>query len=304
VAADLVAVQRRLDSAVDAGFAFVGGTTPIYSHLFFDGLRVFVHGIDRIRPPSERLSKIDNAEANRRMQLWSEAAALTYEWPERLVTWCAGVPHAYSILNNSDPNMPYWVASVLRERVYGGRAKVSVAEAASILKAAKKAGLHGAARARKLSGRDIQRFVAQPYCSMEVAAALLTSLAEEIRCASGERRSLLHRDRVMFLVGRELGLSVPQLLSLVWRTGGCVGSPQSEDWPARLGHASQQVVEAFGREDRLVTARCSPGRPLFVAARGRMLKPSAVGERFRRAVRSAGLEKRIVDWKHWTRRDA
>jgi hypothetical protein len=304
VAADLVAVQRRLDSAVDAGFAFVGGTTPIYSHLFFNGLRALAHGVDRARTSSERLSKIDSAEATRRMQLWSEAEALMHEWPERLVTWCAGVPHAYSILNNADAEIPYWVASVLRERVYAGRARVSVAEATSILSAAKNAGLHGTARARNLSGRDVQRFVAQPCCSVEAADALLASLTREIKSASGERRWLLHRDRVMFLLGREWGLAVPQLLALVWQVDGSVGSPRSENHPTTLRPGSKQAVQGLIKAQGLVAAGRLPGRPVFLAARGRTLKASAVGERFRRAVRIAGLAAEIQDWKQWIRHRA
>lgn len=297
--ADEVQLQRRLDDAMAAGFVELDGTGPTYSHLFFNGLRILSHGIDRVSERGDRLSKLESGDSATRLRLLGDAEALTHEWPSRLLSWCAGVRCAYSVLSNVDLVMPYWLGSVLRQQVFRAHAVMPHAEVAAIMAATQHAGLKGRGAARRLSGRDVGRRLPRSGCDEADAKALLKSLSASIRAATGARRWLLRRDRVMFVVARDLSLSMPDLAALKLGRNGGIQLPPTTGATAPRRDAARRALSRFACDVRPQACMPASSRSLFTAFDGHRLQASAIGERFRKAVRDACLVGRIVNWNHW-----
>jgi len=240
--------QTHISNVIGAGYAVIGGC-PVYSHLYFDGLRFIMGGLHRARgagrtavferlPPDERAARLE------------EAICLTQSWPNEFLTKCASLPHPYTMFAAGRSDLPWWLASVLTEHVRQTPAPLSVAEVGAIVSAVSRlSGVHTAHAARNISGIDISRMFAQPLVSDAVANELIDCLD-----AAQLYRRILLRDKAMFLVARELRLDVSQLLEAGKRderrwviAGDVAAHPRGDGRPAVLLAIRSTRAAAAGR---------------------------------------------------------
>jgi hypothetical protein len=165
---------------------------------------------------------------------------------------------------------------------------------------AREFGAYTPTAARKLSGRDVAHMLRLPPVGDDVAELLIASIDHEIGEAAEERKTLLLRDKVMFTAARCLHLSVPRLLQLETGQFPERGGQDFSFWdPIDTADRAALMLDWYQRRVRPHLLREDDVRNLFVTNDGQPLHSSAVGMRFERAVRKAGLKRAIPSWTHW-----
>lgn len=93
-------MQRAINAALDTGYFLLEPTRPVYSHLYFDGIRMLMNIIPRERRAGlrEPFELADILERSRRLLL---ATRLTANWPQTLRLRCAQRPHVYTTIVGS-----------------------------------------------------------------------------------------------------------------------------------------------------------------------------------------------------------
>jgi hypothetical protein len=296
-----VVLQRHLTGAVDAGFALVGGI-PVYSHLYFDGLRVLITALRRSASVSGH-ANFERTTGSDRLAWLHAALELTSDWPLRLLAWARSVRKPYTVLTRDVRKVPWWLDSVLRMELIQRRSRLLADEAHAILAASVRTGAGGTvAAARKLSGRDVGTVVHRRAVDDRMARSFLSSLADELHASTGIRRSLLERDLAMFVVGRALALTQAQICRLTLQDLTIALRPaRATPGLPRLDLGAGRLVEAYvaGARNAFVGER--GGSLLFPGIAGAILTPNAVGMRFSRAVRAAKLDCAEMSWGSWVR---
>lgn len=300
---EAIDAQRCIDRALEQGFATLPNQGAIYSHLYFDGLRRLMIGMAALGKFPGHIGSFERVGVGARLQRLQAAVQLADDWPNRFLGYCSQVKKPYSVFSKDAAEMPYWLASVLRQQLLARRAPVQRDEAEAIVTASERiTGRSDTFTARQLSGRSIERALARPYVSDDTADMLVASLDQEVGRSSGSRRALLLRDKVMFITARCMRLSTPQLLAL--EPGAFVGvsCARFSFWD-RVDTAAQAAAMLSWYLNRLRPQLVQDvgDLALFTAQGGVALKPNAVGSRFTRAVQEAGLSRCIPSWSHWIR---
>lgn len=300
---EAIDTQRCIDRVLDQGFATLTDHSPVYSHLYFDGLRQLMIGLVALGSLPDQRGSFEGAGIGDRLQRLQAVVMLAGDWPNRFLGFCSQVKKPYAAFTKDAVEIPYWLASVLRQQLLARRAPVHRDEAEAIATASERiTGRTGISAARLLSGRSIEHALARPCVSDDMADMLIASLDQEVSRSSGIRRALLLRDKVMFITGRCMHLSTPQLLALDPGAFAAVNCARFSFWD-RIDTMRGAAVMLSWYLDRLrpQLVQGAGGSAFFTALGGRALKPNAVGSRFTRAVQVAGLSRGIPSWNHWLR---
>ena len=295
-------MQRQIEAAVHLGFVMLANR-PLYSHLYLEGLRMLMRIQEREQPTRARQS-FEFASHQRRLDLLRTVVRLTMNWPLDFVDQCAALPHVHTTVAGSKETRPYWVESVLRGQLLTKRSPVSKLEADSIAavvarQGASKAGILKAAKA--LSGRDLAHWLRPSQVSPYTTDELIEWIDQEIAKRHGTRKNLLLRDKVMFIAARGLQLTMPKLLSIHIESIPKLGNG-AFSFCDRIDAKSAVFVmlEWYVQQVRPVL-KSGKTSAVFTSNKGTALTCTALGMRFDRAIRSAGLDREVFTWMRWTR---
>lgn len=295
--------QRCIDCAVGQGFVMLPNLGAVYSHLYFDGVRQLMTGMATLGTFPDHNGSFERLGVSARLQRLEAAMKLADDWPNRFLDYCAQVKKPYAAFARDTAEIPYWLASVLRQQLLTRSAPLYRDEAESIATASERiTGRSDISTARLLSGRSIDRVLLRPFVSDDTADMLVASIDQEVTRASGVRRAILLRDKVMFIAARCMHLSTPQLLALdpgAFATANCVGFSFWDPIDTRERAAIMLSWYLYRLRPQLVQG--TESATFFTALGGGALKPNAVGSRFTRAVQVAGLSRGIPSWNHWLR---
>lgn len=298
---DAIDAQRCIDRAVGQGFVMLPNLRAVYSHLYFDGLRQLMIGMAALGTFPDHNGSFERLGVGARLQRLQAAVKLADDWPTRFLDYCEQVKKPYAAFARDTAEIPYWLASVLRQQVMTRRAPLYRDEAECIATASERVtGRSDISTARLLSGRSIDRALLRPFVSDDTADMLIASIDQEVTRTTGVRRAILLRDKVMFIAARCMHLSTPQLLALDPRSFATQKYTGFSFWE-RIGAGERAAMMLRWYLDRLrpqlVQGKNSPA--FFIALGGGDLKPNAVGSRFTRAVQVAALHRSISSWNHW-----
>ncbi|WP_348682367.1 TniQ family protein [Acidovorax soli] len=300
---ETIDTQRCIDRVLDQGFATLLNQDAVYSHLYFDGLRQLMIGLVALDAFPGQSGSFERAGVGDRLQRLQAAVALADDWPNRFLSYCSQVKKPYAAFTKDAAEIPYWLASVLRQQLLARSAPLYRDEAEAIVTASERiTGRSDISTARLLSGRSIEHALARPCVSDDTADMLVASLDQEVSRSSGGRRALLLRDKVMFITARCMHLTAPQLLALDPMAFGGANCAQFSFWD-RIDTSARAAAMLSWYLDRLrpqlLQGTCAPA--LFIGQGGAPLKPNAVSSRFTRAVLRANLNRMILNWDEWVR---
>lgn len=299
-----VQMQLEIEHYLQSGFVMLETGQSVYSHLYFDGLRMIMRVTPQSQPSLRRII-FEYASIQQRLELLRNSMQLVADWPHRFLRRCSTLPHSYTTVSDNRANTPYWLDSVMRNHLFTGRASLSKEEAESIAAATERVKSSGVrSSSRRLSGRDIVHLLpARPMVSDDTADTLIASIDQEIAIASIRQRHILLRDKVIFIVGHCLHLHIPQLLAFNIDEFGQSDDASFSFWN-RVNTTDDAVAMIRWYIER-VRPQLGSGKTsmLFTTHDGRPLSSSALGMRFKRAVAAAQLERTIPDWTRWARVD-
>lgn len=113
-----ISLQLRINSCIDSGIAFLDESPPIYSHLFFDGLRLIIKTIVVPSRVGAGWNQPEKASCSDRLEMLHEAFCLLDRWPHALLERCSTVRHAYSRFTRDGDAVPFWLYTILRENFF------------------------------------------------------------------------------------------------------------------------------------------------------------------------------------------
>ena len=297
-----VQMQIRIDTALNDGFAVMESGQWVYSHLYFEGLRMLMRVADLPQSARHRMG-FEFASIEQRLDLLRSSIELSSDWPDRFLRRCSTLPHAYTSVSMNEQG-PYWLDSVLRTHVLNRRALLSREEADAIATAARRLDVSAplGGLTRRLSGRDIAHLLpALPTVTDDVADMLIASLDQEISIASTSYRRLLLRDKVMFIAARCFRLSIPQLLALSVDDIDVCDEEEFSFWERiDTPRCAWAMLRWYARNVRPHLALGST-KALFTSVEGKPVKGNAISMRFVRAVSAAQLRRAIPNWIQWVR---
>lgn len=298
---EAVDLQQCIDRALDFGFVLLPNQGPVYSHLYFDGLRQLMIGLSALDLVPRPGGSFECASTGIRLQMLQVAMALLQDWPTRFIEFGLNTRGSYAAFTKDAAEIPYWLASVLRHRLMARRAKLCGDEAKAIVNVSERiTGRADLATARLLSGRCVGRALARPYVSDDTSDMFVASLDQEVSRSSGSYRLLLLRDKVMFIAARCMHLSTPQMLSFNCEQFAEVDVGGFSFWDRiDTAEGGTRMLTWYVQKLRPQLLLKSQEKSLFIAYGGKALKPNAVGARFTAAVHRAGLSRSVSDWKHW-----
>lgn len=296
-----VQMQIGIDTALNDGFTVMESGQWVYSHLYFEGLRMLMRVVDLPASARHRMG-FEFASIEQRLDLLRSSIELSSDWPDRFLRRCSALPHAYTSVSMNEQG-PYWLGSVLRNHVLNRRALISKEEADAIATAAQRLDASSPLRelTRRLSGREIAHLLPTPPAVTDnMADMLIASLDQEISIASTSYRRLLLRDKVMFIAARCLRLSIPQLLALSVDDIGPCDDEEFSFWE-RIDTqcCAWAMLRWYARNVRPQLALGST-KALFTSVEGKPVKGNAISMRFVRAVSAAQLGRAIQHWNLWT----
>jgi hypothetical protein len=129
---------------------------------------------------------------------------------------------------------------------------------------------------------------------------LIASIDHDISGAKNKHRLVLLRDKVLFIAGRCMHLTLPQLLALKVSQFENKRLRNFSFWtlPNSASDASTMLAW-YVQEVRQKLAQEPMTDAMFISSKGCNLSESAVGMRFARATQSADLTKAISNWTRW-----
>ena len=304
VTAEDVLLQQQLDRLLDRGYFELAGT-PIYSHLFLDGLRLLMLGLRRFSGIASRSHRVFEhcPPAERLIQL-HEVASLLDRWPEEFLQRCKQVRRAYSLFAREIEPAPWWLWTVLRRELFSVPAPLELDEARAILDATiNVTGRESATAARQLSARDISGLVRQETAGEDDVDNLIARLDYRISETTGSAQALLLRDKVMFLVGRRMRLSLSALANLTMSEIP-LGTVSAEPFWRNANQPGdiESLLAWYVEKVRPTMASSGQSASLFISRFGGELTANAIGERLQHAARDAGMRKGLSNWAAWTAR--
>ena len=287
---------------MSVGYSVIGNSV-VYSHLYFDGLRILMSGLSALSDKAGRSVDFERAPILERLARLKAANDLLVEWPEAFIARCATIMKPYSMFTATKVTNPYWLHHVLRSELLNKTAKLSFVEARAIAYVAEKStGKTTSSSARAFSGRDVGRFLRQPALSDVIAEMFIASIDHDISGAKNKHRLVLLRDKVLFIAGRCMHLTLPQLLALKVSQFENKRLRNFSFWtlPKSASDASTMLTW-YIKEVRPKLAQDPMTDAMFISSKGRSLGESAIGMRFARAAQSADLVKVISGWSTWTK---
>lgn len=295
-------MQRHFEQVLNDGYVKVNDATEVYSHLYFEGLRILMVGLSKFDVSGVGHTNFERASIEHRLNRLRAATDLLHNWPDKFLDFCARVKAPYSVFCRDNLEIPYWLDSVLRRHVFNAYAPVSISEMTSIMQAVERDGATSIrTKVRLVSGRDATRFLPLAKGIDDgIADTLLASIDQEITGLNEKQRAILLRDKVMFIVARCLKLNATQLLAYKIRE-----LPKKDHW----NFSFWERVETADQVEAMLCWYQILIRPLFgltespllfTTSTGKNLHHSAVGARFHRAVHIANLDRAIPNWRIWT----
>lgn len=293
-------MQRYFEQILSDGYVKINDATHVYSHLYFEGLRILMVGQSKFNVVDTNRTYFERASIEHRLIQLRAATNILIDWPDRFLNFCASVKAPYSVFRRDNVQIPYWLASVLRGHVFNAYAPVSILEMNSILQVAERDGNTSIrTKIRLMSGRDATRFLPTTMgIDDDIADTLLASIDQEITGLNEKQRAILLRDKVMFIAARCLRLNATQLLAY-----------QIKELPKN--HWRFSFWERVETADQVEAMLCwyqidirpifalTKSTSLFTTSSGKDLHHSAIGARFSRAVRGANLDRQIPNWRCW-----
>lgn len=316
-------LQLQLEFVLKHGYADWAGNPAMPSLVFFEGLRALIAGITS-RQTQEHLVRsaklmgidlsgwprtgLEMASLPQRLELIRLLVIVLEDWPSNFISLVHECKLRYADLKGDSEQRPFWYEDVIRCEAGGGYAPISHEEVDAIAGVVEaKYGYFSADVARALSGRDISMHIPerlpQPV-SDEVYEDLLTSIDHQIAGALDKtERACLIRDKVMFAVGRQLGLSEGELAELTLdRLRALVPDEVGLDFSdvARTPEQARAWVEWYWNKLRSQLRPNTDIDCVFTSPRTRHgFKHSAVGVRFQRVVDAAILQRSIANYRSW-----
>lgn len=297
---DELRMQQKFDQVCSSGYAQINRETTVYSHLYFEGIRILMLGEAKLNRSKNTKKKFEHASVEERLARLSKVFKLLDDWPENFLKFCCDKKAPYSAFYQNAHEIPYWLISVLRRNVFQGYAPVSDSELFAIADVVERTGCKSPlAEARRLSGRNTSKFFRVTRVDDDTADILLASIDHSITNASESGRFILLRDKAMFITARCLHLSVTELLKYEASDSLEIDAVSFSFWD-RVETKNQVDAMLFWycRYVRMKVAN-RDSRSLFLTSNGKNLHKSCVGQRFRSAIRSAGLERVISGWRSW-----
>ena len=297
-----VRMQLEIENILQSGFVMLDTGQPVYSHLYFDGLRMIMRVVPKPQPSLRRII-FEFASIQQRLDLLRSAIQLTADWPHNFLHRCSALPHSYTTVSNNEVDTPYWLKSVLRHHLFTGRAPLSKEEAEAIAATAERIRGSGVrSSSRKLSGRDVAHLLpAQPIVSDDTADMLIASIDQEITISTIGQRYILLRDKVIFLTARCMHLHISNVLALSTDDFQQVSNASFSFWN-RVDTSDKAIAMLRWYMQRIRPKLASINTTaLFTTCDGKPLRPTALGMRFKRAVTAAQLERGIPGWTQWAR---
>lgn len=316
-------LQLQLEFALEYGYADWAGNPAMHSLVFFEGVRALIAGITS-RQTQERLVKsakligidlsgwprtgFEMASMPQRLELIRLLVIVLEGWPTNFIDLIHEYKLRYADLKGDSEHRSFWYEDVIRREAGGGYALISHEEADAIADVVKaRYGHFSGDLARALSGRDINTHIPerlpQPV-SDEVYEDLLTSLDHQIAGTLDQmERACLIRDKVMFAVGRQLGLSEAALASLTLDQLHILVPDEVELDFSDVARTSEQARAWVGWYWDKVRPKLQPKLGInhaFTSTKTRReLGRSTVGVRFHKAVDIARLQGAIPGYKCW-----
>lgn len=320
----LMALQARMDSVLTDGYADWAGNPSMHAIIFFDGFRELVAGITG-RHTQERLKSsaklggvnlsgwpsagLEMASLPLRRELFHLLAMVLEDWPVNFIRLIHECNLRYADLKGDSEQRVMWYEDVIqREAGCGHTLLVGRDEADAIANAVEiKHGHFNADMARKLSGHDIHAYVPDRLptpVSDEVYEELLTSIDHQIAVTQDKiERACLIRDKVMFAVGRQLGLSEGKLANLTLEQVRALVSDEVElDFSdvARSPAQARAWVEWYWVKMRPQLKPKPEVDCVFTSAKTRRgFKHSAVGKRFQQVVNVGMMSRCVASYVCW-----
>lgn len=145
-------MQAMLEEALDYGHVLIGDG-PVYSHLFFAGLRAIAQIVAVGRPSASlrkhaaallgvrtfepqwpgNISAIEHLSVDDRRRVMVLAMALLHDWPRRFVDVAHCVGLTASDLVGKLGTVPYWIDRVVGDELFAGSYSPSVHEIRSVI---------------------------------------------------------------------------------------------------------------------------------------------------------------------------
>ncbi|MFZ6731212.1 TniQ family protein [Undibacterium sp. Ji42W] len=298
--ADELRMQQKFDLVCSSGYSQIDCDTTVYSHLYFEGIRVLMLGESKLSKSIITKMKIEHASVEERLTRLSKVFKLLDDWPENFLKFCCDKKAPYSAFCQNSHEIPYWLNSVLRRNVFQGYAPVSDSELIAIADVVDRSGCKSPlAEARRISGRDTSKFFRVVRVDDDTADILLASIDHSISTASKNSRLILLRDKVMFISARCLNLSVTELLEYNVPDSLEMAAITFSFWDRVETKSQVEAMLCWYCNHVRVKAANKESRSLFLTNNGKKLHKSSVGQRFQNAVRFAGLERAISGWKSW-----
>lgn len=320
----LIALQARMNAVLAEGYTNWSGNPSMHSLIFFNGLRELIAGITSKQTlerlvKSAMLSSINLAHWPRagfemaslpvRRELFRLLTIVLKSWPITFKNLIHECKLRYADLKGDSEQRALWYEDVIQsEAGCGHTLLVGRDEAEAIANAVEvKHWRFSMDKARELSGHDIHAYVSDRLLtpvSDEVYEDLLTSIDHQIADTLDKiERACLIRDKVMFAVGRQLGLSQGELAELTLEQLRNLAPDTADLSFAEVARTPAQIrawVEWYWVKIRpLLLPRLGINCVFTSAKTRRGLKHSAVGQRFNKLVNAGKAGRSVHGYVNW-----
>lgn len=318
-------LQVQLEFALRHGYSDWAGNSAMHSLVLFEGLReliagltskqtrmrlkssVKLHGNDLCDWPNMQIEM--SSQAHRR-ELFRVLGMLLDHWPTNIVELIHECKLRYADLKGDSAQRMYWYEDVIQREAGSGYAPIGSEQASSIVDAViAKHGKFSQGKARRLSGRDISSHLqdrkVRPV-SDDVYEDLITSIDHQVAGTLDKtERACLIRDKVMFAVGRVLGLNEGELAELTLEQ---LRATVPEEVKAEFSDIARSPVQARAWVEWYwdsMRIRLHPNADTHIvftsALTGREFRHSSVSARFIRAIDIAMLRGKVQSYANWIR---
>lgn len=280
----VVQEQHQWEEAVRTGWINWAGNPSMYSHIFFEGLRVLCSGLvtrkERKRLVSglkglKNVAKsipirgVEFARIRIRYELMVAVVAQLSEWPDQFLSTMKDISFRYSTLHGYSKYVPYWYESVIEAELKHKYSSVQNEE--------------------------------DRHITQDIYEDLIVSIDHEISATQNKKlRLALLRDKFMFVIGYTLKLGMKKLsvytIDDIRRLVPQTMKASFYEVPASASQG-RAWCEWYLENIRPLLRPAVAERRLFVSARTHTgMSKSLIGYRFNRAVKAALLSREIESY--------